>query len=281
MTTWDKRTYKQNQEDLKTATSPYISDKGRVIKQLPSLDPWRVSRGDYPELSFIAKFGRNGAIASGVEEVIWDQADAVYTYMVTASTLYISSSDTTDNETVEVQGLDENWNVQTASATLNGFTFVPLSGLWLRVFRAKVTSATSPAGDIFIADDNTDAGGDGIPDTATNIKAKITVGKNQTNMAIYTVPAGYKGYLVDWYVHILRASGTTAVAADCDIYRRDLGSVFRSTQPIGIQNTGAGDHQYTWPYPIPLEPKTDIEVRVQPTGAAAAAAGFTVLLEKT
>jgi hypothetical protein len=279
MTKWDKRTYNRNQEDLETATSPYISDKGKVIKQYPALDPWRVSRGDYDELSFVAKFGRSGAIASGTEEVIWDYAAASYTYISSASTLYVSSTDGTDDETIEVQGLDENWNLQTVEVVVNGQNFVPLTGSWLRVFRAKNISATTPGGTIYIADANTGAGG--VPNPTTGIKASITVGKNQTNMAIYTIPNGYKGYLWDWYVHILRATGTTAVAADCDIYRREEGGAFRSTQPVGIQNTGAGDHQYTWPFPLPLEPKTDIEVRVQPTASAAASAGFTVLLEKS
>ena len=32
MTEWTKRTYKQNQEDLKTATSPYVDDGGKVNK---------------------------------------------------------------------------------------------------------------------------------------------------------------------------------------------------------------------------------------------------------
>jgi hypothetical protein len=279
MTQWTKRKYNQNQEDLETATSPYISDKGKVIKQFPALDPWRVSRGDYDGLSFIAKFGRNAAVASGTQEVIWDQADAVYTYMASASTLYVSSSNTNDDETIEVQGLDENWALQTVQVVVNGFNFVPLTGLWRRVFRAKNISATTPQGDIYIADDNTDVGGDGIPDTATNIKAKIIQGNNQTNMAIYTVPAGKKGYLWNWYIHILRGTGTTATAADCDIFRREAGGVFRSTQPIGIQNTGTGDHHYTWPFPLPLESKTDIEVRATPTANSDMSAGFTILLE--
>lgn len=278
MTDWTKRNYGRNQKDLETATSPYIDDNGRVIKQFQPIDPIGVSFGQYDGLSFIAKFGRNPTVASGTQEVIWDQADAVYTYMSSASTLYISSSDNTDDQVYEVQGLDANWALQTVEVTVSGFTFVPLSGTWIRVFRAKNLNGTNSAGDVYIADSNTDGGGDGIPDTASSIKAKVIQGNNQTNMAIYTVPQGRTGYLMDWYISLLRLTGVAAVSADFDIFRRSEGGVFRSTQPIGVMNTGAGDHYYSWPFPLELEARTDIEVRVQPSANADASAGFTVLL---
>ena len=241
-----------------------------------------VSRGLVTGQSYIEKFGRNTTIASGAQEVIWDQADAAYTYMASASTLYISSSNNTDDETFEVQGLDANWDLQTVNVIVSGFTFVALTGTWMRVFRARNISATDPLGDVYISDDNTDTdgGADGIPDTATNIKAKVLVGNNQTNMAIYSIPRGYTGYLQHWYVTLLRATGVTAVAADCDILRREFGSTFKSTQPVGIQNTGSGIYHYDYTYPLALSEKMDIEVRVQPTGAADASAGFTILLIK-
>lgn len=242
-------------------------------------DPVFISRGEVDGYSYIQKFGRNPAVASGVQEVIWDQGDAAYTYESSAVTLYASSSNTNDDETIEVQGLDANWRLQTVEVTVNGFTSVALSGTWRRVFRAKNISATTPEGDIYISTDS-DAGADGIPDTASQIKAKIIQGNNQTNMAIYTVPAGYKGYLTGWYVSMLRATGTTATAADVDIFRRNAGSVFRSTQPIGIQNTGSGIHKFDFPVPLELAAKTDVEVRAQPSADSDVAAGFTILLIK-
>ena len=237
-----------------------------------------IARGLFDNFSYVEKFGRNPTVASGAQEVIWDQSDAVYTYIVSASTLYISSSNTNDDQTYEVQGLDANWNMQTVEVTLNGFNFVALSGTWRRVFRAKNISGTNSAGDVYISDDNTDVGADGIPDDATNIKAKVLAGNNQTNMAIYTIPFGFKGYLTGWYASLLRASGTTAVASDMDIFRRDNGSVFRSTHPAGIQNTGSGRHHYDFDYPLELPAKSDIEVRGQPTANADISAGFTILL---
>ena len=276
MTVWNKRGYKQNEEDLESATSPYVADNGKVIKQFPVLDPVGVSRGQYDGVSFVAKFGRNATVGNSAEEVLWDQQIAVYTYMTTASTLYISSDDNADTQTYDVQGLDENWNMQTVSVTLSGYTSVPLSGSWIRVFRAYNTSGTNSAGEVYVADSS--ASTNGTPDVATTIKARVIAGNNQTNMAIYTVPAGHKGYLMDWYISLLRGSGTAVIAGDFDIYRRPVGTVFRSTQPVGLQNTGAGDHHYTWPYPIELEPKTDIEIRCFPTATADASGGFTVLL---
>ena len=255
----------------------HITNRTSTHAQHSNLD---VARGEIPGQTFIEKFGRNTVVASGAQEVIWDQGDAVYTYMASASTLYVSSSDNTDDETFEVTGLDENWNDKTVEVTCSGFTFVALTGSWTRVFRAKNISATTPAGDIYISDDNTDAGGDGIPDTATNIKAKVLQGNNQTNMAIYTVPKGYTGYLISWYASMLRATGTTATACDIDIFRRDFGSVFRSTHPGGIQNTGNGHLHYIFPFALSLPEQSDVEVRGQPTANADISAGFTIHLIK-
>jgi len=239
-----------------------------------------VAKGEVIGEQYVEKFGRNTLVASGAKEVIWDQADAVYTYMATASTLYVSSSHTDDDETFEVQGLDEHWNLKTQNVVCNGLVFVSITGTWTRVFRVKNISATTPQGDIYISDDNTDVGGDGIPDTATNIKAKIIQGDNQTNMAIYTIPKGYTGYLVSWYASMLRSTGVTATAADVNIWRREYGGVFRSTHPGGIQNTGTGGLYYTFPFPLSLSEKTDIEVTAQPTANADVSAGFTIHLIK-
>jgi len=236
-----------------------------------------IAKGEIEGYSYVQKFGRNITVASGTQEVIWDGSTAVYTYEGSAVTLYVSSSHTDDDEIIEVQGLDANWQLQTVEVTVNGFVSVALSGTWMRVFRAKNISATSPEGIIYISTDD-DAGGDGIPDVATGIKAQILVGNNQTNMAIYTIPAGHTGYLVGWYASMLRATGVTATGADLDILRKDFGGVFRSTQPVGIQNTGTGIHNFTFPFPLTLNAKSDIEVVAQPTAGADVAAGFTILL---
>jgi len=97
-------------------------------------------------------------------------------------------------------------------------------------------------------------------------------------MALYTIPRGKIGFLKRWYVSLLRGSGTTAVAADVDMFRHEFGtSAWRSTQPIGVQNTGAGKHTYDFYAPIELPEKSDIIVNATPTAIADVSAGFTII----
>lgn len=111
--------------------------------------------------------------------------------------------------------------------------------------------------------------------------AQINAVKGQTNMCLYTIPRGHEGYLKGFYVSLLRGSGTTAVAADVDMFRRNFGGAWRSTHPIGIQNTGGGTHNYDFYAPLKLPEKSDIIMNATPTAVADVSGGFTVILMHT
>ena len=228
--------------------------------------------------SYIEKFGRNRTVASGNEEVIEDSSLAAQTLSTAADIDTISSSNAGDGQEIEIQGLDEDWELVTQTATLNGQTKVTLDTPLIRVFRAKNIGSSALAGDVYIYVDGDITAG--VPDDDPDVRAKILTAKNQTNMAKYTIPYGYTGYLVKWYVAMLRTSGTSAVACDVDIYIREYGGAFRSKQPIGIQNTGNGNWQYEFPFALQVAAKSDIEVRATPTANADVSAGFTLLLIK-
>ena len=222
--------------------------------------------GNIDGITYIEKFGRNTAVASGVQETIWD-GSTIYVWPTSASITHIVSTNGGDTMQIEVQGLDGNFVLVTQTITLTGTTQKLLATPLRRVFRAKVLGSVATLGIVKISNL-----GQAV------VYAQITVGANQTNMALYTIPAGKTGYLKKWYASILRSSGVTAVAADVDIFRREFGGVFRSTQPVGIQNTGMGSWQYQFPYPLALPEKTDIAVRAIPTAAADISAGFTIEL---
>lgn len=250
-----------------------VNSDGSIINSSINLE---VAMGNVSGMSFIEKFGRNRDVDSGTEEPIWDGAGA-YTFSTVADIDSISSSEVADRQTLEIQGLDSSWDLVVQEKALTGSTTATLDTPLIRVFRAKNVSDDALTGDAYVYVDSTTAGG--IPSDAAKVRAKILAGVNQTNMAIYTVPNAKTGYLTKWYASILRSSGVTGVAADVDIFRRELNGVFRSTQPIGIQNTGLGVFQYEFPYPLSLAAKTDIVVRAIPTAAADVSAGFTILLE--
>lgn len=209
------------------------------------------------------KFGRNEAVGAS-EEPVWGQSND-YTYITVADTLYISSTNAADDQTYEIQGLDASWNYQTATATVNGLTFVEVTGVtWMRVFRVKNTGTTDNAGVIYVHIDDADGDANGIPDTvASDTKARIDIGMNQTLMAIWTVPAGREFYLEYFYASTNVATKATAVF----LRARPTGGVFQVKNVLDI-NGSAAERRYV--LPLKFAEKTDIEV----TATAAAGGGL-------
>ena len=98
-----------------------------------------------------------------------------------------SASGGTDNGVkITVQGLDANYNEQSVEVTLAGAGTATTTETFIRVFRAFVSGSTAPAGTISITNGGT---------TYAYIN-----GDNQTLMALWTVPAGYTGYITQQIV---------------------------------------------------------------------------------
>lgn len=219
----------------------------------------------------VNKFGHNPTVGNAAAEETWD-GSAAYEYAAAASLMWISSSDETNDVglTYSVQGIDADGALATIEATLHAVdarTMVPvLSGgtddKWLRIFRVHATSATAATGDIYVSKDNTDVGGDGIPDTATDIQAKIVIGNEQTLMTMFTVPTGKTGHLLGWEV-----STSTAQVVTCELFVRENGKTFRIKGSMVI-NAAGGEHVFRLPLEIPA--LADVKVMAQ-AGAASAA----------
>jgi len=232
--------------------------------------------GRRPGISYIEKFGRNSVVGSGTSEDIWD-GGGIYDFPAVASKFDVVSTDAEDGAgtatgalTVSLQGLNENWEEITETVTLNGTTAVATSNLFIRIFRMRIETAGSNGTNIGVITADSQA--------EVLTAAQISAGKGQTNMALYTIPKGHRGFLKRWYVSLLRATGTNATAVDVDIFRRSFGGAWRSTQPIGFQNNGAGMHAYDFYAPIEFSEKSDLVVNATPTAAADIAAGFTMII---
>lgn len=175
---------------------------GFVTNGPPIPYPDRVSLGLVAGTVVLNKFG-HGILAGGTAEALWDGSNLAgitgYPYMSGSNTLYISSDDAGDDQVYEVQGLDATGVTQTVNVTADGVAFVALSGTWNAVFRVRNMGATDGAGNIYVSNDNTDVGGNGIPDTITAVKAMIIAGNNQTLMAVYRVPLGKSFLLHQWH----------------------------------------------------------------------------------
>lgn len=235
-----------------------------------------IAEGNLTNYSAINKFGKNGNVPATLEDV-WE-GSAVYEYLAddTFATFYISSDAAADQGlTYDVTGIDSDYNYSTVTVTTDaadGRTFVALTSgasdnKWWRVFRALNTSGTVAAGNIYISKDNTDVGGDGIPDTATDIQIKILIGNEQTLMALWTCPVGYTAYITHFF-----SSTSSAKATSVCLFVRPFGGVFNVKAALDI-NQGATQHKYDMP--LSVQAKSDVTIRASASGAGGVvSAGF-------
>lgn len=224
-------------------------------------EPWelQVSRKQIAFHESVYKFGYNGDV-NGTEETIWSQG-GIYSYPASAAQLYISSSSTADTDggtganSVKIIGLDANYNEVEEDITLTGQTQKITQTSWLRVNRMYVTLAGSggaAAGTIYLANAGATAG---VP-TGT-IYASILLGAGQTEMAIYTVPAGYTLYLDD--INFTAAVSLANSYCQVRFILRNFGTnVFREQLRIVLQSNTFIDR---FNYPLRISEKTDIEAR--------------------
>ena len=220
----------------------------------------QVSKGQIAGASSLYKFGYNPDI-NGTEETVWSQGGNV-TWPTAAFTAFISSSSTADAsggtgaKTVTVEGLDENYAAQTVTVSMNGQTQVQIGDAsgWLRINRAFVATAGTggtAAGTLYIANSGVTSG---VPTGITY--ASITDG-NQTQMAVYTVPAGHTLYLDDliFTAAISQANNYATVKLDT----RDFGSNVFRTKFINVLQSN--ELVIDFEFPLALSEKTDMECR--------------------
>lgn len=242
-----------------------------------------IAQGNVTGASNINKFGNAPSFGTGDGEVdVWDGADAGnedlmnYTFSTTADIDRLSSSDNTDTQDIEVFGLDANYNAITQTITLTGQTPVSLTTSLVRLFRMSNVGSTNIAGRVYCFVNG--ATTLGVPDTLTDIRAIIDNGNNQTEMAIYTVPAGKTGYIRELYASTAGASKTTNYVMKMKI--RPFNQVFQLRHRRTITDTKDLEKKFDTPEVVPE--KSDIIVTTQAleTGVSGAGviAGFDVVL---
>lgn len=220
----------------------------------------QVSKGQVAGATALYKFGYNSDI-NGTEETVWSPGGDVV-WPAAAFTAFISSSSTADTsagtgaQTVTIQGLDENYATQSVTVDMNGQTQVQVGDAsgWIRINRAFVVTAGSggtAAGTVYIAATGVSSG---VP-TGT-IYASITDG-NQTQMAVYTVPASHTLYLDD--LIFTAAISLANNYATVKLNTRDFGSNVFRTKFINVLQSNELIINFEFPLAIPE--KTDIECR--------------------
>ena len=216
----------------------------------------QIARGLVKGVYSVNKFGYNSDVPSNAFETVWDGSN-LYTYVSTPGVATVTSTDTSDDNggTVQVFGLDNNYNLVDETLTIGGAAG---SVTFKRVFRAVMLTATT--GD-------TNEGTISVTVDSVAV-AKIVPGKGQTLMAIYTIPANKRGYLIQ-----LDVGSSKDLENEIQLVVRNgvSGNVWQTKSFI---TTRGGFLEKNFLLPIEINEKHDIEVRAKSSSNSAVSAGF-------
>ena len=213
-------------------------------------DYLNISRGLVKGTSFVHKFGAVPEMSNGTTGTIWDKNDTPYPWsafdtpgILTIATFAANGSSSTADtgKSVVVIGLDENYNEVQETIAISGASGTGTQ-TFARVYRAFLSDTVSNVTQIRVSRGATEV-------------LRIQIGLAQTLMAIYTVPAGYNGYLCQGVASIEYGGDATI-----NMFVRYPGGPFRIGHSGEVAGTGMPYH-YGFTVPIKLPPKTDIDVR--------------------
>lgn len=216
-----------------------------------------VARGDIGDVIPVNKFGHNSAVGITAWETVWD-GNNTYTYIDTAGTATVTSSDSDDNGgTVKVSGLDANYQLIDETLTIGGSAGTKS---FYRVFRAQMVTAntgTENQGTVTVTVDSKSA-------------AIISPEIGQTLMAVYTIPRGYKGYLLQ-----VDTGSSKDLEHEIRFVIKHNGGVW-NTKSYHTQRGGFTALKFEIPIEIPAE--ADVEVKAIASATSSVSAGFEILL---
>lgn len=219
-----------------------------------------LQRGLINNFSGIHKFGLNTAVGSSFE-TIWD-GNNTYTYPSSSGTATATSSDTSSDNTgtVEIQGLDSNYDLATETLTIGGSAG---STSFIRVFRAVMKTANTG---------NTNVGVITITVSSTTV-AQIRAEYGQTLMALYTVPRNYKAYLMQ-----LDVGSSKDLENEIRLVTKQIsnGNVWNTKTFV---TTRGGFMEKNYIVPLKIEEKTDIELIAKASATSSISGGFELILQ--
>lgn len=279
MAIWNKNNQAYLPDNKTLFEAFLLADKdGNPINSFGIASNIPIAAGLVDGYNSIHKFGRNPSIGN-VPETIWMHG-GIYQYLDVGSdsTIYAYSASLDDGpgnpgaHTITVQGLDNNFNEIEETITVNG----PAStASFLRVYRAFVATAgalRANDGDILIST-AASGGGTVLADIGV-IGTGTTTGLGQTQLALYTIPAGKTGYLTTWNIGV--APMNNAVTVTLLSREQDGSSAPFRTKDIADIVGGYTTQNYSIPLRFPE--KTDIEVRGTGDQSSVISSSFDIIL---
>jgi hypothetical protein len=215
------------------------------ISRVGTSEPFelQVSRGQIAYHTPLFKYGYNPLIINA-NETVWD-VGGLYSYPSSAVAMTATSASGATDSGVQVliSGLDANYEELEEEVTLNASGTATTTGLFLRVFRAYVSGATAPAGNVDITNSGT-------------TYARVTAGENQTLMAVYTVPVGQTLYVTQGVA--THGTDTSGAYMTVRFMVRRPGGVFRTQVKVDLVGS---EILFPFTQPLKVPEKSDVEVR--------------------
>jgi hypothetical protein len=217
-----------------------------------------VSKGNVADHSPQSVIGHDDAITTTIGTV-GEQNGNLYTYSTTANINTISSSSASDTHDITIVGLDINYAEVTQTATLSGQTPVTLTTPLYRIndiYNDFGTTGAATVGTVYVWVSGGGATG-GVPNTVADIRGTIElvtgVSAEHHTSSVYTVPAGYTGYVVFGKTTI-----TEAKAMELTFWGGIGQTAMALTHHIDVKDN---NYDYFFKLPGKVLEKTDLEVR--------------------
>jgi hypothetical protein len=229
-----------------------------------------VQQGKVPGYTMVNKFGYNSSIGSGAFETIWETGNN-YPWQSTAVTVDVVSDDANDDvagtgaRTLRIQGLDSSYNFAEETVDMDGTTTVTTTQTFLRVFRMSVETAGTSGNNVGTITVTYTGGSD--------VAATITAGNGQTLMTLYTIPAGYTGYLLS-----MNISSGKDQEMEFKFIQRDNSVANAAFQTKQFLDVRGGQTTVIFNAINVIPQKSDIYVSGKASSTSSASASFDLLL---
>jgi hypothetical protein len=206
--------------------------------------------------------GYNPTTSAG--DAVWSGGTAYpWSSLVTAQTLYLKSL--TNNATdrgmsIFIDGLDANYANQTEVITLNASdsrTAVATTKQFLRIHEVRCNGADTNVGDIITT----------VTSGSGTVVSKMSSGRGSAKAGVYTVPAGYTGYL-------FKGDASSTAATVVNFMGRYFGKAFMVLHVAIVDNS---TYIYDFPFPLVLPEKTDMYTVIE-SGSGKTAVNYEILL---
>ncbi len=213
----------------------------------------QVGRGQIQGHQSVFLFGYSASITNAAFIPAWENT-AAYTYPASAVAMSIVSTSASDTAVqIIIYGLDINYNPINETVTLTGTTPVVTNTLFFRVNQLDVLpNSVNPVGVITAKNGGVTYG-------------QIAVDTGQSNMSVYTVPAGHTFY----GNHVGAWSSTSVTSGVYATFRAQILSP-AGTKYVVSQAPFLNTFEFAANFPLTFAEKSDVQLQFRSSGAGLA-----------